>query len=110
MKRLLLTALAGTLLAVTTVPASAQLRRYQIRLVNKASYPIMEVYVRNLETDEVSDDLLGDGMIRVGGWKTINLQDGTGSCIWRVQAKLVTGESARREMNVCETASLTITD
>lgn len=108
MKKIALSALAGAAVLAAILPAAAALSRYQLRIINNTSSPIVAVYVRNLATDELSGDLLGTGVIQVDGTSVINLTDGTGTCHWRVQTDLADGREVRKTLNVCSTTSLTI--
>jgi hypothetical protein len=97
----------------TTVGAYAQspnLGRYDFRVINAASSTIMEVYVRNLATDRVYGDLLGSDVIPSGGVYRFSLNDGTDTCNWRLQVKLLDGRDLRKAFNVCNTTSVTVND
>ena len=99
-------------LAISTSAAFAQqaLGRYDIRIINNSSSTIMEVYARNLVTDRVYGDLLGSGVIGVGEFHRIRLDDSSGACNWRIQVKTLDGRDLRKNLNICNTTSLTVHD
>ena len=107
-KRILLT--AAIMIGMMGAAVSQNLTRYQIRVINNSSYTVLNVYARNLETDRLYGDLLGTSVIPPGGVWTVNLDDSTGACSWRLQANMTNGADLRRNMNVCSTASWTITN
>lgn len=106
-KRLVIATAAMALLATS---AFAQgLTRYQIRVLNDTSSPIVGIYARNLSTDQLYGNLLRS-RVPVNGTTTVTLEDGTRSCFWRIQADLADGREARHNLNVCNSTSWTVTD
>lgn len=100
------TALALSLGSYTDADA-ARLKRYQLRIINNTSSTILSVYARNLETDDLSGDILS-GVISPDDSRVVNLFDGTGTCHFRIQADTIDGRESRKNINVCTTVSLTI--
>lgn len=102
--------LAAAIVVTSTIAALTQpVTRYQIRVLNDTSSPIVAIYARNLQTDQLYGNLLRSS-VPVDGVTTVTLTDGTGSCFWRLQADFANGTESRKNINVCNTTSWRVYD
>jgi len=108
MLRLLSVALiAATLFAVApTDTANAQDRRVYIN--NRTGQTIMRFHASRTSTDSWEEDILGEGVLHNGQRVRINIDDGTGACMFDFRAVLRNGkEITRYNINVCTTNEYT---
>lgn len=93
MTALLLTALAG--------PAAAADRH--VTIVNATNDTMVRFYASNSGRTSWEEDILGDRILKPGQSVRVNVDDGTGSCIYDFRADFEDGEKlTRTRINVCE--------
>lgn len=109
--RMIKTITMATALIVGIVSAlvAQPLTRYQLRVLNDTSSPIVAFYARNLQTDQLYGNLLRSSIPVNGVW-TVTLSDPSGSCFWRLQADLADGRESRYNINVCNSTSWRVYD
>ncbi len=89
--------------------ASAADRHVVIK--NKTSYTMVRFYASRSSTTDWEEDILGDRVLKSGGQVRINIDDGTGACIYDFKAVFSNGnEATRSKINVCEIGEYTYTD
>jgi hypothetical protein len=98
-------------LGLTTISAQCSENRY-VRVVNRASSPIRYLYASNVDRDSWEDDILGQWrMIATDHYVDVNIDDGSGHCLYDLKAVLLDGRKAiTRNVNVCTQESWTVTD
>ena len=99
------------LLGLASLLAYAGENRY-VRIINRASSPIQYLYASNVDTDSWQEDILGPWrMIASGYYVDVNIDDGSGHCLYDLKAVLFDGRKAiTRNVNVCTQGSWTVTD
>ena len=103
---------AAAILACSTVAASAYSDSYgrEIVLVNKSSKTITEFFASNIRRDTWEEDMLGDYVLRPGETVRLNMDDGTGFCLFDFKATFTNGTTlVRRKVNICRGGQYTIT-
>jgi len=108
MLRLLSVALtAATLFAIAPADiASAQDRR--VFVINRTGQTIMRFYASRTSTDNWEEDILGEGILRNGERVRVNIDDGTGACMFDFKAVLRDKrELTRFNIDVCKTYEYT---
>ena len=96
-------------ICVTVGHAEAYDRR--VRLINDSSRTIVSFYASNEDSDQWEEDILGRRVVPPGDEILINVDDGTGHCIFDFKAVMRGGATVvRRSLNVCQISSWTITD
>ena len=104
---------AATVLAVgmTTTSANADNEDRRVRLINGTSYTMLRFYASNVDTDDWEEDILGNDVLRPGQSVMVNIDDGTGHCMFDFKAVFNNGRSlVRQGVNVCRITSYTYTD
>ena len=101
--------LALVFLAAGVVNASALDRRVQIN--NVSSYDIVEFYASNTGTQDWQEDILGENILPSGSSAMVNIDDGTGYCIYDFKVIFEDGDELERfGNNVCELDTFTYYD
>lgn len=102
-------ALAAALIAVSASSASALDRR--VRINNYTSYDIVEFYASHRDATSWQEDILGRNILASGRSVVINIDDGTGYCVFDFRAVFNDGEVLEKfGNNVCELAEFNYTD
>ena len=105
-KTLLLLSMFFVLLASAAAFAGAQ----DFVLVNKTGVEINAVYVSPSKSNDWEEDILGDDVLENGQNVRINIDDGSGACIYDFKAEFTNGqELTRSRINVCEVSEYTYT-
>ena len=98
-KTLLLLSMFFVLLASAAAFAGAQ----DFVLVNKTGVEINAVYVSPSKSNDWEEDILGDDVLENGQNVRINIDDGSGACVYDFKAEFTNGqELTRSRINVCE--------
>ena len=83
----------------------------RVRVINRASVSIYSLYASNVDRETWEEDVLGQSVIPPGGSRIVNIDDGTGHCMYDLKAVMSDGRQAiRRNLNVCTASSWTVTD
>jgi hypothetical protein len=102
-------ALAIALLAVGVSSVAALDRR--VRINNNTSYDIYEFYASHRDASSWQEDILGRDILRSGSSVVINIDDGTGYCVFDFRAVFEDGEVLEKfGNNVCEMSEFTYRD
>lgn len=89
--------------------AAAQDRR--VRVINDSSLTIREFYASNINRRGWEEDILGRRQIPPGRSMVININDGSGHCVFDFKTVMSNGRAIeKRRVNVCQVESYRITD
>ena len=110
MKRMLTAALC-LLSFVNAGIVNAQENR-RVRIVNQSSSTIRYFYASNVDRGTWERDILGPmQVIAPGYYVNVNIDDGSGHCLYDLRAVLADNRQAvRYRFNVCTNSSWTVTD
>ena len=87
--------------------ASAQDRR--VRIVNASNATVNSFYASNANRKSWEEDILGNSVLAPGQSVMVNINDGTGACIFDFRAVLANGRKVESYgMNVCQISSWTV--
>ncbi len=76
----------------------------RVRIKNDTSYYILAFYASNTSRTDWEEDILGDEIITPYTAAVINIDDGSGYCLYDLKAVFADGETVERhDVNVCET-------
>ena len=93
-------ALIGALL-IGAAPALAANR--QVNIVNATDSTMVRFYASNAGRDDWEEDVLGDRVLKPGQSVRIDIDDGSGACLFDFRADFDDGEKlTRTKINVCE--------
>lgn len=95
---------------VTTVTTAApeqsrdgQNRR--VRVHNTTGWTMLRFYASNVRTSDWEEDILGDDVLANNASIMMNIDDGTGACLFDFKAEFTNGQTLiRNNINVCEIA------
>lgn len=106
--RSLLTMLSfGLCLAVS--PAGAAANRV-VEVINGTGFTMTEFYASVSSTDSWEEDILRDEVLEDGDAVDINIDDGSGKCVYDFRAVFENGQEAvKRGVNVCRISTFTFT-
>jgi hypothetical protein len=101
--------LCGLLVQMSTEVQAAYDRR--VVVYNNTSSTMRAFHASNIGTVDWQEDILGTDVLRPGRRVRINIDDGTGYCRFDFKAVFSDGTKViRRNVNVCEVGSWTISD
>lgn len=107
MRMFLVAALAVVCLPSLVVNAEAADRR--IKVINKSDYPMVKFQASNTKRKSWEEDILGDKTLMPGQSVIVNIDDGSGSCMFDLRATFEGSRKAeKRGVNVCTMTSWTI--
>jgi hypothetical protein len=113
LNRSIFAAVAVMLVVASASFAGAQSRENRVmRVINRASSPIFHLYYSNVDRDNWGPDQLGFfESIGTNRYEDINVDDGTGHCLYDLKAKLEDGRVVvTRNVNVCTLDTWTVFD
>ncbi|RUT35159.1 hypothetical protein EMQ25_04230 [Arsenicitalea aurantiaca] len=83
----------------------------RVLIINETSFTIMEFYASSVDADTWEEDILGKDVLPAGDSVMMNIDDGTGACLFDFRAVFDDGDEAvKGGVNVCEIARFTFTD
>jgi hypothetical protein len=102
---MLLATLAFGLVAPDT--AAAQDRR--VRIINASNVTVNSFQASNTSRKSWEEDILGSSVLAPGQSVMVNINDGTGACMFDFKAVLANGRKVESYgMNVCQISSWTV--
>jgi len=103
--------LAAALVSFTLLAGPALAADRRVEIVNDTSYTIVEFYASNVGENVWEEDILGRDMLAPGESVVINIDDGTGHCLYDFKAVFEDGDELEKgRINVCEVESYSYTD
>ncbi|HVL41760.1 MAG TPA: hypothetical protein VM348_06345 [Brevundimonas sp.] len=96
--------------AVTAATASAPIqsrdgRNRRVRIHNNTGWTMLRFYASNTSRSDWEEDILGDDVLANNASIVMNIDDGTGACLFDFKAEFTNGQSLiRNNVNVCEIA------
>lgn len=91
---------AMTLTAAVSAHAVSQDRR--VTIINDTGVTMTRFYASNVDANSWQEDILGREVLRSGRSVRINIDDGTGACVFDFKAVFADGDVLVREnINVC---------
>lgn len=106
LKLLALTAI----LTLSMTSTSLAVRRY-VWIVNHTSVTMNEFYASNTKAEDWEEDILGDDVLEPGHKTRIDIDDGSGACLFDFKAVFEDGSApVKHAVNVCRISSFTYSD
>ncbi|WP_428061047.1 hypothetical protein [Brevundimonas sp.] len=109
---------AGTAVAAPPSSPAAQPAPTQARdgydrhvtIKNRTGWTMLRFYASDSRTDDWEEDILGSDVLEDGQNVRINIDDGSGACVYDFKAEFTNGqELTRSRINVCEISDYTYT-
>lgn len=75
----------------------------RVRIINATGVTMTHFYASNSGQNDWEEDILGQDVLRSGASVVINIDDGTGACIYDFKARFADGDELERyRINVCQ--------
>ncbi|HEY0053698.1 MAG TPA: hypothetical protein VGB49_09820 [Caulobacteraceae bacterium] len=98
-----LAVMAFTPMASGALAQSGDGRDRRVNIHNETGYTIVRFYASNSGRNNWEEDILGSGVLPSGRSVRINIDDGSGACLYDFKAVFSDGdELVRYRINVCE--------
>ncbi|WP_159999590.1 hypothetical protein [Roseomonas sp. 18066] len=109
LRRLLAASVIALAATVSLAPSSAEAADRRVQLVNASRTTVVSFHASNSKRSSWEEDILGNDVLEPGQSVTINIDDGTGACVFDFLTVLQGGQRIeRRGINVCEVSTYTI--
>ncbi|WP_374248245.1 hypothetical protein [Thermomonas sp.] len=83
----------------------------RVRIVNNTSYTMVRFYASRVSSGSWEEDILGESTLRPGRSVRIDIDDGSGACVYDFKAVFSDGDAVIREgVNVCKVGEYTYND
>ena len=94
---------ADSKIAVIEVSRDGYNRR--VRIHNQTGWTMLRFYASDSRKSDWEEDILGDSVLASGRSVTINIDDGSGACVYDFKAEFTNGQVlTRMNINVCQIA------
>ena len=100
---------AIALSSLASAPAQAEDRR--VRIINDTRHTMVRFYASNSSRTTWEEDILGQRVLPAGQSVVINIDDGTGACLFDFKAVFDDGDVlTRSQINVCQISEYRYTE
>ena len=90
-------------IVVTEVSRDGYNRR--VRIHNQTGWTMLRFYASDSRKSDWEEDILGDSVLNNGRSVTVNIDDGSGACVYDFRAEFTNGQVlTRMNINVCQIA------
>jgi hypothetical protein len=91
--------------AATILVQSRDGQNRRVRIHNQTGWTMTHFYASDSRVDDWQEDMLGSSVLGAGSSITMNIDDGSGACLYDFKARFTNGqELTRMRINVCEIA------
>ena len=91
--------------AVSAPVQSRDGQNRRVRIHNSTGWTMLRFYASNVRTSDWEEDILGDDVLANNASIVMNIDDGSGACLFDFKAEFTNGQSLiRNNINVCEIA------
>lgn len=104
--------LAGLALVLVglAAPSPAEAADRRVKIVNDTNHTMVRFYASRASTDSWEEDILGSSTLDPGEAVRINIDDGSGACLYDFKAVFSDDtKTIREDINVCEIGTYTYT-
>jgi hypothetical protein len=99
----------ATLVCALSLPDIAAAEDRRVRIVNATNVTLTRFYASNTKRQSWEEDILGSSVLPAGQSVMINIDDGSGACMFDFRAILSNGRTIEAYgMNVCRITSWTV--
>ncbi|WP_245259071.1 hypothetical protein [Salinarimonas rosea] len=101
-------ALGACALLLGLVPSAALAQNRVVEIVNRTGVTMMEFYASNVDRSTWEEDILGADVLGSGSSVDVDIDDGSGQCLFDFRAVFADGDEVVDEaVNVCEISTFT---
>ncbi len=98
----------AALLATPLLLSSAQAADRRVEIVNESGMSLSHFYASTTNTNSWEEDILGRDVLDDGETFTVNVDDGSGKCLYDFKGVFEDGSSAvKKAVNVCKVSTFT---
>jgi len=91
--------------AAATAVQSRDGQNRRVRIHNQTGWTMTHFYASDSRIDDWQEDMLGSGVLAAGASVMMNIDDGSGACMYDFKARFSNGQELTRfGVNVCEIA------
>ena len=77
----------------------------RVRIHNQTGWTMLRFYASDSRKSDWEEDILGDSVLNNGRSVTVNIDDGSGACVYDFRAEFTNGQVlTRMNINVCQIA------
>jgi hypothetical protein len=77
----------------------------RVRIHNQTGWTMTHFYASDSRIDDWQEDMLGSSVLAAGNSVTMNIDDGSGACLYDFKARFTNGQELTRfNVNVCQIA------
>jgi hypothetical protein len=89
----------------TVIVQSRDGQNRRVRIHNQTGWTMTHFYASDSRVDDWEEDMLGSSVLGAGSSVTMNIDDGSGACLYDFKARFTNGQELTRfRINVCEIA------
>ncbi len=104
-------AAAGVLLALTSTATPSVAEDRRVRIINSTRHTMVRFYASNSSRTDWEEDILGQRVLPAGQSVMINIDDGSGACLFDFKAVFDDGDVlTRSQINVCQISEYRYTE
>ncbi len=97
--------IAGDKAAVSAPVQSRDGQNRRVRIHNNTGWTMLRFYASDSRVDDWEEDMLGRDVLAAGSSIMMNIDDGSGACLYDFKAEFTNGEVLTRfNVNVCQIA------
>jgi hypothetical protein len=101
--------LFATLAVALSMPDTSAAADRRVRIINDSNVTVNRFYASNAGRRGWEEDILGNSVLPAGRSVVINIDDGSGACMFDFKAVLANGRTIESYgMNVCQITSWTV--
>ena len=91
--------------AATILVQSRDGQNRRVRVHNQTGWVMTHFFASDSRVDDWEEDMLGSSVLAAGASITMNIDDGSGACLYDFKARFTNGQELTRfRINVCEIA------
>jgi hypothetical protein len=111
LKKLTITSVMAVVASIGLAAAPANAQDRHVEVINETQHSIVQFFASNVDRGSWEEDILGEDVLPVGQSVNINIDDGSGACLYDFKAVFEDGEElVRNGIDVCTTTTYTYTE
>jgi hypothetical protein len=106
---LTLSLMLASLCFVALSPDTAAAQDRRVRVINASNVTMNSFYASNVNRKKWEEDILGNSVLAPGQSVMVNINDGTGACMFDFKAVMIDGRKVEQYgLNVCQISTWTV--
>ena len=101
--------LFSAIVLASLIPETASAQDRRVRIINASNVTVNSFFASNASRRSWEEDILGSSVLAPGQSVMVNINDGSGACMFDFRAVLANGRKVESYgMNVCQISSWTV--